>query len=372
MKKTFRILAVNPGSTSTKIGIYDNEMKIVEQVVRHDREELDACGGIGVYNQKGLRKDLVMKCLAENGIDLNSIDATVGRASRLPPMHSGTYEVNQVLLDAVPDPLVSPALLGMIIAKEIGDEIGRPSFIVDPTNVDEFCEEARITGIPEIKRVSMPHALNQKAMARRAAKDLGKNYKECRLIVAHMGGGISVGAHLYGEMIDTTRGDDGEGPFSPERAGYVPARELIQLCFSGKYNQFEMENFFIRKGGMLVYLGTTDMRKIEEMVDNGDEKAAMLYRAMVYNIAKTIGSMYAVLDSDADAIVLTGGLSYSEKFCDMLKAKISKMAPVLVYPGEDELLSMVQGTLRVLTGTEDARIFENEAHEKSSGKKEMV
>ena len=359
MENTYRILAINPGSTSTKIGIYENEKKIVEQVVRHEREELDACGGVGVYNQKGLRKDLVLKCLKENDIDLSTLNATVGRASRLPPMHSGTYQVNQDLMDAVPDPLVSPALLGMIIAKEIGDELGIPSFIVDPTNVDEFCDEARITGIPEINRVSMPHALNQKAMARRAAKDLGKKYEECRLVVAHMGGGISVGAHLYGEMIDTTRGDDGEGPFSPERAGYVPARELIQMCFSGKYTQFEMENFFIRKGGMLLHLGTTDMRKIEEMVDNGDEKATLLWKAMIYNIAKTIGQMYAVLDSEADAIVLTGGLSYSENFCNMLKKKVGKMAPVMVYPGEDELLSMVQGTLRVLTGAEKAMVFES-------------
>ena len=356
-KKIYRILAINPGSTSTKIGVYDGETKIVEQVVRHEREELDACGGVGVYNQKGLRKKLVMECLEQNGIDLKTIDATVGRASRLPPMHSGTYRVNQDLMDSVPDPLVSPALLGMIIAKEIGDDLDKPAFIVDPTNVDEFCEEARITGIPEIKRVSMPHALNQKAMARRAARDLGKPYNECRLVVAHMGGGISVGAHLYGEMIDTTRGDDGEGPFSPERAGYVPARELIQLCFSGKYSQFEMENFFIRHGGMLVYLGTTDMRKIEEMVNQGDEQASLLYSAMVYNIAKTIGSMFAVLDSNADAIVLTGGLSYSEKFCEMLTKKVQGMAPVMVYPGEDELLSMVQGTLRALTGEEEAMIY---------------
>ena len=356
--KTYRILAINPGSTSTKIGIYDGETKIVEQVVRHDRAELDACGGVGVYNQKGLRKKLVMQCLEENNISLESIDATVGRASRLPPMHSGTYAVNDALMAAVPDPLVSPALLGMIIAKEIGDDLGIPAFIVDPTNVDEFCEEARITGIPEIRRVSMPHALNQKAMARRAAKDLGKAYEDCKLVVAHMGGGISVGAHCYGEMIDTTRGDDGEGPFSPERSGVVPCRELIQMCFSGKYTQFEMENFFIRRGGMLLYLGTTDMRKIEEMVDNGDEKATLLYSAMVYNIAKTIGSMFTVLDSEADAIVLTGGLSYSQKFCDMIKKKVGKLAPVMVYPGEDELLSMVQGTLRVLTGTTEARIFE--------------
>lgn len=356
--KTYRILAINPGSTSTKIGIYDGETKIVEKVVRHQREELDACGGVGVYNQKGLRKKMVLDCLAENGIELSSIDATVGRASRLPPMHSGTYQVNDALMAAVPDPLVSAALLGMIIAREIGDEFGIPSFIVDPTNVDEFCEEARITGIPEIRRVSMPHALNQKAMARRASRDLGKEYKETRLVVAHMGGGISVGAHLYGEMIDSTRGDDGEGPFSPERSGYVPERELIQMCFSGKYTQAEMENFFIRKGGMLLYFGTSDMREIEAMVKSGDEKAKLYFSAMVYNIAKTIGSMYAVLDSKADAIVLTGGLSYSELFIKMLTDKISGMAPVLVYPGEDELLSMVQGTLRVLTGQETAMVFE--------------
>ena len=357
MDKTYRILSINPGSTSTKVGVYDNETKVFEKTIRHDRAELDACGGPGVYKQKGLRKKVVMDCLSENGIDLSSIDATVGRASRLPPMKSGTYRVDETLMECVPDPLVSPALLGMVIAKEIGDDIGKPAFIVDPTNVDEFCDEARVTGIPGIEWKSMPHALNQKAMARRAAKEIGKPYEECRFVVAHIGGGISIGAHCNGLMIDSTRGDQGCGPFSPERAGQVPARDLVALCYSGKYTQAEAENFFIRRGGMLLYLGTTDMREIEKMVEEGDKKADLLYRAMVYNIAKTIGSMYAVLDCDIDAVVLTGGLTYSDKFCAMLKKKISGMGRVIVYPGEDELLSMTQGTLRVLTGTAELQVF---------------
>lgn len=358
MEKVYRILSINPGSTSTKVGLYDNEKKVFEKTIRHDRAELDACGGPGVYSQKGLRKKVVMDCLQENAIAFETIDAVVGRASRLPPMKSGTYRVDQSLMDAVPDPLVSPALLGMVIAKEIGDSIGKPAFIVDPTNVDEFCEEARVTGIPGIEWKSMPHALNQKAMARRAAKELGKPYERCRFVVAHMGGGISIGAHLNGAMIDTTRGDQGCGPFSPERAGQVPARDLVAMCYSGKYTQAEVENFFIRRGGMLLHLGTTDMREIEKQIDEGNEKAELLYRAMVYNIAKTIGSMYAVLDCYVDAVVLTGGLTYSKRFCEMLTQKINAMGEILIYPGEDELLSMTQGVLRVLTGEMEALVFQ--------------
>lgn len=356
-KKNFRILAINPGSTSTKVGIFDRETCIVEKVVRHDREELDRCGGEGVYGQKELRRRLVLETLAGNNIPLESLDATVGRAALLPPMTSGTYRINQTLLDAVPDPLPRPALLGMIMAKEIGDQLGIPSFIVDPANVDEFWELSRVTGIPGVQRFSSLHALNHKASARRAAKELGKAYEDCRMVIAHMGGGISVAAHLNGFVVDATSGGDGEGPFSPERAGYIPGRTLVNLCCSGKYTARQLEGFFIREGGIQAYLGTSDLREVEKMMQEGNEQAKLLFDAMAYNVGKTIGSMYAVLDAEADAIVLTGGLAYSKLFCEKLTKMVGKMAKVIVYPGEAELLSMVQGSLRVLNGEIEAKIF---------------
>lgn len=356
-EKVYRILAINPGSTSTKVGIFENEDCVAEKVVRHTREELDACAGAGVYGQKELRRKLVLDALVESGIALDSIDATVGRAALLPPMKSGTYIINDALMAAVPDPLPRPALLGMIMAKEIGDSLDVPSFIVDPACVDEFCEEARITGIPGLKRESSFHALNHKASARKAAKELGKPYEECKLVVAHMGGGISVGAHLNGEVVDATSGGDGEGSFTPERAGYIPGRKLVNLCFSGKYSHKELEGYFIREGGLMAYLGTADMRDVEKMMREGDKQAELLFKAMVYNVAKVIGSMFAVLGSEADAIVLTGGLAYSKLFCAEIEKMVGKMAKIIIYPGEAELLSMVQGSLRVLTGETNAQIF---------------
>ena len=358
-KRKYRVLAINPGSTSTKVGVFDDESCVVEKVVRHTREELDACGGEGVYGQKELRSRLVLAALKENGIPMESLDATVGRAALLPPMKSGTYRINQALLDAVPNPLPRPALLGMILAKEIGDGFGIPSFIVDPATVDEFRDVARVTGIPGLERKSAFHALNQKAAARRAAKELGKAYEDCKLIVAHLGGGISIGAHRYGQVVDATSGGDGEGSFTPERAGSVPGRTLVQLCFSGKYSAKQMEGFFIRDGGLMAYLGTADLRDVEKKIDDGDQQAALLFDAMAYNVAKVIGSMFAVLDSEADAIVLTGGLAYSDRFCAKVTASVERMAPVLRYPGEAELLSMVQGVLRVLRDGESAQTFQN-------------
>lgn len=356
-EKIHRILAINPGSTSTKIGVFDDEKCVVEKVIRHTREELDACGGVGVYNQKNLRRRLVLETLSESGISLESLDATVGRAARLPPMASGTYAINAALMQAIPDPLPSPGLLGMVIAKELGDELKIPSFIVDPANVDEFWELSRVTGIPDISRISSFHTLNHKAVGRRAAAELGKSYDDCRFVIAHMGGGMSIAAHLYGRVVDSTHGNNGEGSYTPERAGYIPGLQLVKLCFSGKYSQDELENFFIRRGGMLLYLGTTDMREAESRMQAGDEKARLIFEAMAYNVAKTIGSMYAVLSSDIDAIVLTGGLAHSERFCKRIVERIGKMGRVIIYPGEDELLAMTQGVLRVIKDGQAPLIF---------------
>lgn len=365
--KKIRVLAINPGSTSTKVGIFDNEECVVEKVVRHTRAELDACGGEGVYGQKELRRRLVLSALEENGIALDSLDAAVGRAALLPPMKSGTYRINQALLDAVPNPLPRPALLGMILAKEIGDALSIPSFIVDPATVDEFWDVARVTGIPGVERKSAFHALNQKASARRAAGELGKPYEACRLIVAHLGGGISIGAHRYGQVVDATSGGDGEGPFTPERAGSVPGRTLVRRCFDGSATAKEMEGYFIREGGLMAYLGTADLREVEKLMDAGNARAKLLFDAMAYNVAKSIGAMYAVLGAEADGIVLTGGLAYSDRFCAAITDRVGKMARVFRYPGEAELLSMVQGVLRVVRDGEEAQIFTGKKEGRSEG-----
>ncbi len=356
-EKIYRILTINPGSTSTKIGVFDNDTCILEHVVRHKRQELSSCPGPGVFSQKDLRKQFVLEALQENQIPLETIDAASGRAGRLPPMDSGTYVINQELMDSIPDPLPSPALLGMVIAKEIADEYHIPGFIVDPATVDELWEVARITGFPEITKVIHVHCLNQKAVARRAAAELGKRYEECRFVVAHLGGGISVGAHRYGRIVDGVGGSSGEEPFSPERAGAVPGVLFLDLCFSGKYSKDELMDRFVRNGGMFSYLGTSDLRVTETMIKNGDKKAELIFEAMTYNVAKAIGQMYAVLDSEADAVILTGGLTYSERFRTKVMNRIRNMGKVIIYPGEFELPALAQGALRVLRNEEKPKIF---------------
>ena len=356
-EKTYRILTINPGSTSTKIGVFENEKCILEHVVRHPRQELVSCPGPGVFSQKDLRKRLVLEALEENDIALESLDATSGRAGRLPPMESGTYEINQDLMDSIPDPLPSPALLGMVIAKEIADECHIPGFIVDPATVDELWDIARITGFPEIHRIVNVHCLNQKAVARRAAEELGKSYEECRFVVAHLGGGISIGAHRYGRIIDGVGGSSGEEPFSPERAGAVPGVLFLDFCFSGKYSKEEIMSRFIRNGGMFAYLGTSDLREAEKMVARGDEKAELIFEAMTYNVAKGIGQMYTVLDSEIDAVILTGGLTYSDLFRTKVSDRIKNMGKIITYPGEFELAALAQGALRVLRNEETPKIF---------------
>ena len=356
-EKIYRILTINPGSTSTKIVVFDNDTCILEHVVRHQRQELVSCPGPGVFSQKDIRKQLVLEALKENHIPLETLDAASGRAGRLPPMESGTYEINQDLMDSIPDPLPSPALLGMVIAKEIADEYHIPGFIVDPATVDELWEIARITGFPEITKVIHVHCLNQKAVARRAAAELGKGYEDCRFVVAHLGGGISIGAHRYGRIVDGVGGSSGEEPFSPERAGAVPGVLFLDFCFSGNYTRDEIMDRFVRSGGMFSYLGTSDLRETEAMIADGDKKAELIFEAMTYNVAKAIGQMYAVLDSDVDAVILTGGLTYSEHFRDKVIKRIRNMGKVIVYPGEFELAALAQGALRVLRNEEKPKVF---------------
>ena len=352
--KRFRILVINPGSTSTKVSVYENEEELVSATIRHQRSELDKAGG--VIAQKGMRTACVMDFLNENGIALDSLDAVAGRGGLLEPIESGTYIVNDRMLGDLigASAEVHASALGGIIAREIGDAASLPSYVVDPIVVDELAQVAKLTGIPGIERRSVFHALNQKAVARRCAADMGRSYEDCRFIVAHMGGGVSVGAHRYGRVVDVNDALSGEGPFTPERCGAVPALPLIEMCFSGAYTEQEIKDMVLKTGGMYAYLGTNDLFKCERLIMEGDEYAALVLESMAYQVSKEIGSMVAALEGRVDAIILTGGMARSARFTGCIKQHAGLIAPVKLYPGEDEMLALTQGALRVLRGEERA------------------
>ena len=353
-----RILAINPGSTSTKFALYDSEALVLNKTIRHDRAVLNACGPI--LSQKDYRKNCVLDALKAMGADLQDIDAIAGRGGLLKPIESGTYLVNAAMLadlNMATDAAHASAL-GAIIDNEIGMECGKPAYVVDPVVVDEMDRNAKLTGMPGIERSSVFHALNQKAIARRLALSLGKPYENCRFVVAHLGGGITVGAHRYGRVIDVNDALSGEGAFTPERSGSIPAVPLIKMCYSGEYTQQEMLDKVVRSSGMSAYLGTNDMRKVEKMMASGDEFAALVLDSMAYQVAKEIGSMCAVLEGRLDAIVLTGGLAYSNRFTGSIKQRVDRLAEVYVFPGEDELQALMSGVLRVLRGQEQVAFYE--------------
>lgn len=353
-EKNYFILVINPGSTSTKVAVFENEKEIFSKTVRHARSELDAAGA--VYQQKDLRMRYVLEALRESGLQPAQLSAVVGRGGLLEPIDSGTYFINErMLADLIRDTAAAHAsTLGGIIAHAIGTEAGIPCYVVDPVVVDEAEPVAKLTGLPGIERRSVFHALNQKAVARRAAADMGMKYEDCRLIVAHMGGGISVGAHRYGRVIDVNDGLTGEGPFSPERTGTLPAAALIDLCFSGAYARQELVDMVTKTGGMYAYLGTNDLQKCERMIKEGDEYAVLVLESMAYQVSKEIGAMFAALEGRVDAIVLTGGLAYSTRFTGGIKQHTGLIAPIKIYPGEDEMLALAEGALRVLRGEEKA------------------
>ncbi|KPU46321.1 butyrate kinase 2 [Oxobacter pfennigii] len=355
--KDYRMLIINPGSTSTKIGVYENLKPQLVETIRHSSEELSGFNHIS--EQYGFRRDVILKVLESKGIDIKSIDAVIGRGGLLKPMVSGTYEINDEMLKNLKDKNTSQhaSNLGAIIAYEIASSINVPSFIVDPVVVDEMEDIARYSGMPEINRKSIFHALNQKAVAKRYAKENNQKYEELNLIVAHLGGGISVGAHKIGRIVDVNNALDGEGPFSPERSGGLPVGELIKLCFSGKYTHDEIMKKVVGKGGLTAYLGTSDARAVEEMINDKDEKAKLIYEAMAYQVAKEIGSCAAVLEGNVDAIILTGGLAYSQMLTQWIMERVNFISKVVVYAGEDELLALAEGGLRVLTGEEKSKVY---------------
>jgi butyrate kinase len=359
----FRVLNINPGSTSTKVAVYDDESPLFVEILRHSSEELAAYPRIP--DQYAFRRDAVLRLLADHGIELESLDAVVGRGGILRPIESGTYRVNEKMLVELrtPKEREHASNLGAIIADEIARRAGVPAFIVDPVCVDEFEPIACVSGLPEIERRSLSHALNLKMAARRAAKDLSRPYSEVNLVVVHMGGGISVAPHKRGRQVDVNQALDGTGPFSPERAGGLPVGDVLRMAYSippydkNHYTYEEMFKKIAGQGGLVAHLGTNDATEVERRIVNGDEHARLIYEAMAYQIAKEIGLMATVLKGEVDAIVLTGGLAYSEMLVGWIRERVAWVAPVMVYPGEDEMLAMAQGVLRVLRGDEEARVY---------------
>ena len=353
---SYKILIINPGSTSTKIGVYEDETQLMEETLRHTTEEIAQYDTI--YDQKDFRKNVILDVLKEKDVDLNSIDVVVGRGGLLKPIPGGTYATTPELLEdlKIGKQGQHASNLGGLLAYDIAQEIDVPSYIVDPVVVDELQDVARLSGHPLMDRVSIFHALNQKAVAKRYAKETGKPYDELNLIVVHMGGGVSVGAHKNGQIIDVANALDGDGPFSPERSGGLPSGQLMKVCFSGDYTQAEVGKMINGNGGFNAYLGTNDMREVVEMAKS-DEKAALVRDAFHYQLGKEIGSMAVVLDGKVDQIILTGGIAYNQITCDYFKDHCGFIAPITVYPGEDELLALAQGALRVMNGEEEAKIY---------------
>lgn len=350
-------LIINPGSTSTKIGVFEDETLLFEETLRHPTEEIAKYASI--IEQKDFRKDIILDFLKEKNCDIRSFDVIVGRGGLLKPIPGGTYSVSDALLEdlKIGKQGQHASNLGGILAREIGDEIGVPSYIVDPVVVDELEPVARISGMPELPRRSIFHALNQKAVARRYAKEKGVKYEDLNLIVIHMGGGVSVGAHQKGKVVDVNNILDGEGAFSPERAGTVPVGDLIKLCYSGKYTEKEIYKKICGNGGFNAYLGTNDAREVQKMEREGDGKAQLVQDAFYYQIAKDAGAMAAVLNGRVDQIILTGGIAYAPITTEKLEEKLGWIAPFTVYPGEDELLALAQGALRVMNGEEKAKEY---------------
>lgn len=351
---SIKSLIINPGSTSTKIGVFEDETLLFEETLRHSTEEIAQYASI--VDQKDFRKQIILDLLAKKDFDINSLQVIVGRGGMLKPIPGGTYAVTDDLLEdlKIGKQGQHASNLGGILAREIGDSIGVPSYIVDPVVVDELMPIARYSGVPEMPRTSVFHALNQKAVAKRYAKEQNVPYESLNLIVVHMGGGVSVGAHEKGRIIDVFNALDGDGAFSPERAGGVPVGALIKMCFSGQYTEKEVYKKLVGGGGFNAYLGTNDMREVGKMVDEGNEKAAEIREAFILQVAKDIGSMACVLNGKVDQIIVTGGIAYNKIVVDKIQERAGFIAPFTVYPGEDELLALVQGALRVMNGEEEA------------------
>ena len=351
-----KVLAINPGSTSTKVAAYENEICLWKQEIDHPAIETKAYARVG--DQSDYRSTLILKLLEEKGIQLDYFDAFVGRGGMLKPLVGGTYLVDDALVKILHNAPGGDhaANLGGIIAYNLGQRIKVPVYIVDPVSVDEMEPVAWLSGLPELPRLSFSHALNMKAVARKVAREMGKSYQDMNLIVAHLGGGISVAPHRKGKMIDVNNANS-EGPYSIERSGTLPAYQLVKLCYSGKYSEQEMITKINKEGGVFAYLGTKDGLVAEQRMNEGDLDAKLVLEGLCYQVAKEIGAMSTVLEGDVDQIILTGGLAHSEFITHEIKQRVAFISPVVVVPGEEEMEALALGALRVLKGEEKALTY---------------
>jgi butyrate kinase len=352
------VLAINPGSTSTKIAVFEGSTRLFDHGISHSSDELKNFPTIA--SQYAFRRQAILDALAKREFDLRRLAIVVGRGGLLHPIPGGIYRVNEAmkmdLLEAKYGEHASN--LGALIADDIATGLGIPAYIADPVVVDELSDVARISGHKLFARISIFHALNQKAVARRYCRERGKTYEESRLIVAHMGGGVSVGLHLGGRVVDVNQALSGEGPFSPERSGTLPASDLAKLCFSGRYTEKEVLRIISGAGGMVSFLGTNDMRDVEKLHREGDPKATLYYEAFIYQVGKAIGAAAAAAQGKVDAIILTGGIAYGQEIVEGLTAMCSFIAPIVVYPGEGELEALAQAGIGALSGEAPAREYE--------------
>lgn len=357
--KKFKILVINPGSTSTKIAVFEDIKSILLKTLRHTPEELSKFED--VPSQYEFRKEVILNELKLAQIEIEDIDAVVGRGGLLRPIPSGVYEVNDKMKQDLRYSSGKPqhaSNLGALIADDIAKSLpAARAFIADPIVVDELQDVARITGLPELPRQSVFHALNQKAVARNYARLVEKKYEDLNLIVAHLGGGISIGAHKKGRVVDVNNALDGYGPFSPERAGTLPSGGLVDMCFSGKYTYEEMKKKVVGHGGLMAHLGTNQAHEAEERALNGDKKADLILHAMSYQIAKNIGACVAVLEGKVDAVLLTGGMAQNKTVVGYIRKYIDWIGNIKIYPGEDEMSALAMNALAVLKGEMECKEY---------------
>jgi butyrate kinase len=359
MREKFKIFAVNPGSTSTKMALFENSTETFTDTVRHGVSELTAFRT--VVDQLDFRMRAIEKTLASQNVSVGSLDAVVGRGGVLHPVPSGTFAVNERMIEDLKSCRFGEhaSNLGALIANEVARRVGVPSYIVDPVVVDEMDEISRLSGHPRLERLSIFHALNQKAVAREAARILEKEYESLNLVVAHLGGGISVGLHKKGRVVDVNNALDGDGPFAAERAGSLPAGGLVDLCFSSEYSRNEIKRMLKGEGGLVAHLGTNSTLEVTKMIESGDRKAELVYRAMAYRVAKEIMGLFAGADGKIDAVVLTGGIVHDRTYIvPWIEKMLGNAAKLIVIPGEEEMTALALGALRVLTGEEKAKWYE--------------
>lgn len=357
MDKEYRVFAINPGSTSTKIALFENDRELFSVSVSHDAAKLQEYPEIS--DQFPYRKETILKELTNSGISLQGVTAFVGRGGGLVGVEGGTYRINEILLDHARKgfSVKHPANLGSQLAYDFSVTYDAEAFVVNPPDVDEFNLVARVSGLSQVARESRGHPLNQKEVAIRYARETGKSYEDLNLVISHIGGGVSVTAHRKGRMIDSSDVINGDGPMAPTRAGAIPATAIIKMCYSGAYTERQMYDRITKNGGIVDHLGTSDVREILRCIKDGDAHAKLIYDAMIYQIGKYIGAYAAVLKGDVDAILLTGGIARDPYLVEEITRTVEYIAPVRVYAGEFEMEAMASGTLRVLRGEEKAKTY---------------